>query len=81
MTYISSCGDLCDDEDIYPCVLDYLIENCPYYANLRKVETDDYKKFQLQEVNYHLLREVETIDYQFRYIDEIAFKWEKQMKI
>jgi len=26
MTYISSCGDLCDDEDIYPCVLEYLDE-------------------------------------------------------
>jgi len=32
MTYISSCGDLCDDEDIYPCVLEYLIQNCPLYA-------------------------------------------------
>ncbi len=42
MTYISSCGDLCDDEDIYPCVLEYLIQNCPHYAHLREIENDDY---------------------------------------
>jgi|LakMenEpi03Aug12_release.lakeMendotaPanAssembly.Ray.scaffolds.fasta_scaffold02392_38 hypothetical protein len=41
MTYISSSGDLCDDEDIYPCVLEYLIQNCPHYAHLRPLEDDD----------------------------------------
>jgi hypothetical protein len=81
MTYISSCGDLCDDEDIYPCVLDYLIENCPHYSNLREVETNDYQMFQLREIDYHLFREIETDDSQYRYIDELAIHWEKQMKI
>lgn len=38
MTYISSCGDLCDDEDIYPCVLEYLIQNCPLYADFNEDE-------------------------------------------
>lgn len=42
MTYIGSCGDLCDDEDIYPIVLEYLIDNCPLYRNLRKVESPDF---------------------------------------
>lgn len=50
MTYISSSGDLCDDEDIYPCVLEYLIENCPHYAHLRENENDDYNLELLDEL-------------------------------
>jgi hypothetical protein len=50
MTYISSCGDLCDDEDIYPCVLEYLIQNCPHYAHLREIENDDYNLRTIDEV-------------------------------
>jgi hypothetical protein len=50
MTYISSCGDLCDDEDIYPCVLEYLIQNCPHYADLREVEADDYNLQPMDEL-------------------------------
>ena len=53
MTYISSCGDLCDDEDIYPCVLEYLINHCPHYSHLRKIEPDD---FQLQIIDEIALR-------------------------
>lgn len=50
MTYISSCGDLCDDEDIYPCVLEYLIQNCPHYSHLREIEVDDYKLQPMDEL-------------------------------
>ena len=81
MTYISACGDLCDDEDIYPCVLEYLIQNCQHYSHLRDVETDDYQLFQLCEIDYHLFREVEQDNYPMRSIDELALHWEKQMKI
>ena len=60
MTYISSSGDLCDDEDIYPCVLEYLIQNCPHYADLREVE---YEEYPVQPM------------------DELAFKWEKCLRL
>lgn len=50
MTYISFCGDLCDDEDIYPCVLEYLIENCPHYAHLRDNQSNDFRLRSLDEI-------------------------------
>lgn len=50
MTYISSCGDLCDDEDIYPCVLEYLIQNCPHYAEYREIDYDDFQLMPMDEV-------------------------------
>lgn len=50
MTYISSCGDLCDDEDIYPCVLEYLIQNCPHYAEFREVELEEYNLQPIDEL-------------------------------
>jgi len=53
MTYISSTGDLCDDEDIYPCVLEFLIQNCPHYADLREVEIDDYNFQPIDELAIH----------------------------
>jgi hypothetical protein len=53
MTYINACGDLCDDEDIYSCVLEYLIDNCPHYADLREVETDDYQFSSIDENALH----------------------------
>ena len=46
MTFISSCGDLCDDEDIYPCVLEYLIQNCPLYAKCCEEEVQDPNCFE-----------------------------------
>lgn len=50
MTYISSTGDLCDDEDIYPCVLEFLIQNCPHYANLHYVDYEDYSLQPMDEL-------------------------------
>jgi hypothetical protein len=41
MTYIDAYGDLFDDEDVYPCVLEYLIHNCPHYANLSNDEMEN----------------------------------------
>ena len=49
MTFISACGDVCDDEDIYPCVLNYLIDNCPFYADLKQCETNDYNFSSIEE--------------------------------
>ena len=43
MTYIDAYGDLFEDEDVYSCVLEYLIDNCPHYADLREIDEEEYE--------------------------------------